>query len=104
MLGIYESGKDLYVVRDILNQSKLSRKDCEFNESTDPQVVRDLLRYYESVEDPKGAKEPHEKDPSEFIRVTRSMGRLKGSEQPATDRTLSFLRSASYSRGILPCP
>ncbi len=86
MLGIDESGKDLYVVRDILNRSTLSRKDCEFNESTDPQVVRNLLRYYESIEEPKGmAKEPDEKDPSEFIRVTRSMSRLKGSEQPVTE-------------------
>ncbi len=86
MLGIDESGKDLYVVRDILNRSTLSRKDCEFNESTDPQVVRDLLQYYESVEDPKWmAKEPDEKDPSEFIRATRSMSHVKGSQQPDTE-------------------
>jgi len=86
MLGIDESGKDLYVVRDILNRSTLCRKDCEFNESTDPEVVKELLRYYESFEDPKGiVKESDEKDPSEFIRVTRSMSHLKGSQQPATE-------------------
>ena len=79
MLGYDEDGKNTYIIRDVIRNTVMVRKDCMFNENLDPHVVKRLIREYEKVDAlTRKRRQPDEFSDSEEtpIRVTRSMTRV----------------------------
>jgi hypothetical protein len=79
MLGYDADGKNTYIIRDVIRNTVMVRKDCMFNENLDPHVVKRLIHEYEKVD----ALTRKQRQPDEFsdseetpVRVTRSMTRV----------------------------
>ena len=86
MLGYDINGKNTYIVRDIIRNTVMVRKDCIFSEDLDPAVVKKLIREYEKVDAMTRARRASDEvsdSEDTFVRVTRSMTKVSESEGDA---------------------